>query len=115
MAQSEEVMEPTVTVGRENVFADLGFADAEEMLTKAKLAIAIKDVIKHRKLTQAQAAELMGIDQPRVSKLVGGRLSEFSAERLMQYLVHLGLDIEIVIHRTATPNRREGVITVAYV
>jgi len=111
---SEEVKEPVVTYGSGNVFADLGFEDAEEMLAKAKLAVAIKDIIRERKLTQAQAAELMGIDQPRVSKLMTGRLIDFSTDRLMQYLLHLGSDLEIVIHKPTVPPKREGAISVAY-
>jgi predicted XRE-type DNA-binding protein len=99
----EEVNEPTVTYGSGNVFADLGFEDAEEMLAKAKLAVAIKDVIKERKLTQGQAAKLMGIDQPRVSKLVHGRLSDFATDSLLQYLLHLGSDVEIVVHKPTVP------------
>jgi predicted XRE-type DNA-binding protein len=110
----EEVNEPTVTYGSGNVFADLGFEDAEEMLAKAKLAVAIKDVIKERKLTQGQAAKLMGIDQPRVSKLVHGRLSDFATDSLLQYLLHLGSDVEIVVHKPTVPPKRVGAISVAY-
>jgi predicted XRE-type DNA-binding protein len=115
MAREEELNEPTVSYGSGNVFADLGFEDAEEMLAKAKLAIAIKDVIKERKLTQVNAAELMGIDQPRVSKLLSGRLTEFATDRLMQYLLHLGSDVEIVVHKPGVPPKREGAISVACV
>jgi len=115
MAFSEEVNEPRVTYGSDNVFEYLGFENAEEMLAKAKLAIAIKDVIKERMLTQVKAAELMGIDQPRVSKLLSGRLTEFSTDRLMRYLLHLGSDVEIVVHKPSVPPKKEGVISVAYV
>jgi len=114
MDREEEVNEPTVTYGGDNIFADLGFEDADEMLAKAKLAVAIKDVIKARKLTQVQAAELMGIDQPRVSKLVSGRINEFATDRLMQYLLHLGSDVEIVVHRPTVPPKKEGAFSVAF-
>lgn len=114
MAGEQEVKESTVTYGSDNVFSDLGFENAGEMLTKAKLAVAIKDVIKARKLTQVQAAELMGIDQPRVSKLIRGRLGDFSTDRLMQYLLRLGSDVEIVVHKPTVPPKREGAISVAY-
>ena len=103
-----------VTYGSSNIFADLGFEDSEEMLAKAKLAIAIKDVIKERELTQVQAAELMGIDQPRVSKLISGRLGDFSTDRLLHYLLQLGSDVEIVVHRPGSPAKREGAMSVAY-
>ena len=98
-----------------NVFADMGLPNPEELLTKAKLASAIQDVIEERGLTQVQAAELMGVDQPKVSKIIRGRLSEFSTERLLDYLLHLGLDIDIVIHKEAPKTQREGTISVAYV
>ena len=114
MASDEEVNEPVVTYGSGNVFADLGFENAEEMLAKAKLAIAIKDVIKQRKLTQTMAAELMGIDQPRVSKLIHGRLGEFSTDTLMHYLLRLGSDVEIVVYKPNVSVKREGAISVAY-
>lgn len=113
MANTTE--ETIVEEGCGNVFADLGLPNPEERLAKAKLASAIVDVIELRGLTQAQAAELMGIDQPKVSKIVRGRLSEFSTERLLHFLMHLGLDVEILVHKATTPNNREGVISVAYV
>ena len=72
--EENEVNEPQVFYGSGNVFADLGLPDADEMLAKAGLASAILDVIEQRGLTQAEAAEKMGIDQPKVSKIVRGRL-----------------------------------------
>jgi predicted XRE-type DNA-binding protein len=83
--------------GSGNVFADLGFAEPEEELAKAELASHIRQVIKHRRLTQVAAAALMGIDQPKVSALLNGRLANFSTERLMRLLTTLGQDIEIVV------------------
>ncbi len=73
-----------------NVFADLGFDQPEEELTKAQLASHIRQVIKRRRLTQVAAATLMGIDQPKVSALLNGRLAKFSSERLMRLLTALG-------------------------
>jgi predicted XRE-type DNA-binding protein len=75
-----------VTPSSGNVFADLGFAEPEEELTKAQLASHIRQIIKRRRLTQATAASLMGIDQPKVSALLNGRLANFSSERLMRLL-----------------------------
>ena len=80
-----------------NVFADLGLAEPEEELTKAQLASHIRQVIKRRGLTQVAAAALMGIDQPKVSALLNGRLANFSSERLMKMLTALGQDVEIVV------------------
>ncbi len=90
-----------VTIGYEessgNVFADLGFPDAEEMLAKAELARQINNLIKKKKLTQIQAAELLDIDQPKISLLSQGKLSGFSLERLFRFLTILGHDITIEV------------------
>src|SRR3974390_3870156 len=86
-----------VTASSGNVFADLGFAAPEEELNKAQLASHIRQIIKRRRLTQAAAAALMEIDQPKVSALLNGRLANFSSERLMRLLTALGQDIEITI------------------
>jgi predicted XRE-type DNA-binding protein len=83
--------------GSGNVFADLGFADAEEMLIKAELAQKIGTLLQKRRLTQVQAAEVLGVDQPKVSALLCGRLSRFSLEKLMQFLLLLGKDVAITI------------------
>ena len=86
-----------VTESSGNVFADLGFAEPEEELTKAQLASAIRQIIKQRRLTQAAAGALMDIDQPKVSALLNGRLANFSSERLMRLLTALGKDVEIIV------------------
>lgn len=80
-----------------NVFADLGFPDAEEMLAKSDLAIQITDLIKKKKLTQLKAADLLGIDQPKISNIIQGKLAGFSLERLFKFLTILGQDITINI------------------
>ncbi len=86
-----------VTRGSGNVFADLGVPEPEEELAKAQLASHLRDAIKRRRLTQAQAARRMGLDQPKVSALMNGRLAGFSSERLMRCLAALGQDVEIVV------------------
>ena len=80
-----------------NVFADLGVADAGEHLIKAGLVLRIDRTIRPRKLTQAGAAQLMGIDQPKISAMLSGRFRGYSVERLMRFLVALGHDVEIVV------------------
>ena len=80
-----------------NVFADLGFAEPEEELARAQLASRIQQIIKRRRLTQVNAARLMGIDQPKVSALLNGRVANFSSARLMRLLTALGQDVEIVL------------------
>ena len=88
-----------------NVFADLGVADADEALVKAELARQITEIISKRHMTQKEAAALLGIDQPKVSALIRGRLSGFSTERLFRFLNDLGQDVEIFIK--AKPRSRE--------
>ena len=91
--KEEAKIEMTTSSG--NVFADLGFPDPDESLAKSDLAMMIYDTIKRKKLTQKKAAEILGIDQPKVSNIICGRLSGFTLDRLMKYLVLLGYDIEI--------------------
>src|ERR1035441_9054937 len=90
-----------------NVFADLGFADAGERQTKVRLAIAINDVLHPRGVSQGKAAELLAINQPKVSALSKYRLDGFSVERLMRFLTPLNQDVEIVI-RNRPRARRPG-------
>ena len=94
-------------VGSGNVFEDLGHPRPAEALAKAELARKIAALIAERGLTQASAAELLKIDQPKVSALVRGRLAGFSLDRLVRFLVLLGSDVEIVVkpRRRATAAR----------
>lgn len=80
-----------------NVFGDLGFQDAEERLLKAKLATKIAELIEKKGWTQAQTAERTGLDQPKVSRLMRGQLSGFSADRLFAVLNRLGHSVEVRI------------------
>ncbi len=101
-----------VTASSGNVFADLGFEEPEEELTKAQLASHIRQIIKRRRLTQMAAASLMGIDQPKVSALLNGRLANFSAERLMRLLTALDQDVEIVVKAKPRTRQRGRVVVV---
>lgn len=85
------------TISSGNIFADLGFPDAEERMAKINLAFQINVLIKRKKLTQKQAAELLDIDQPKISALSTGKLAGFSLERLFRFLTILGQDIIINI------------------
>ena len=87
-----------------NVFADLGVPNPEEALAKAELASKIAALLRERKLTQAKAAKLLGIDQPKVSNLLRGNLTGFSLERLIRFLLLLGQDIRIAVE--AAPRSR---------
>jgi predicted XRE-type DNA-binding protein len=86
-----------ITRGTGNVFADLGLPDAAERQTKTRLALAINRVIKEQHLKQVDAAQLLGVPQPKVSALVNYRLDGFSVEKLMDFIVALGRDVEIVV------------------
>lgn len=101
-----------VTRGSGNVFADLGMSNPDERLAKAQLASLIDDVIRERALTQEEAATLMGIDQPKVSHVLRGRLAGFSTQRLIDFLNALGRDVEIVV-RAAPKSRKRGRMHVA--
>jgi predicted XRE-type DNA-binding protein len=85
--------------GTTNVFADLGYPDAEERQTKLRLAHALNHVIAQRRLTQAAAAARLGVNQPKISALLRYKLDGFSVERLMTFLTALDQDVEIVIKR----------------
>ena len=78
-----------------------------EELAKAQLAVHIRDAIKRRRLTQAEAARLVGLDQPKISALMNGRLTGFSSDRLLRCLTALGQDVEIVV-RVRTGHRARG-------
>lgn len=89
-----------------NVFADLGFADAEGRLLKAQLAGKITELVERKGWTQARTAEVIGLDQPKVSHLLRGRLSGFSADRLFAILNRLGHSVEVRISATErAPNK----------
>jgi predicted XRE-type DNA-binding protein len=98
-----------IEAGTGNVFTDLGYADAKERTLKVQLALEVVGALRQRKLTQAQAAELLGIVQPHVSDLVRFRLNRFSVERLMQFLTQLGKDVEIRIANRAARRPQSGV------
>jgi predicted XRE-type DNA-binding protein len=95
--------------GSGNVFADLGFPNAEREQLKAHLVLQIYRLIKRSKLTQAAAGEVLGIKQPHVSSLMRGQSGAFSVERLMEFLTALGQDVEI----TVRPKRKsQGTVSV---
>lgn len=94
-----------ITRGTTNVFADLGFPDAAERQTKTRLAFAINELLKSRRLKQREAAELLGIPQPKVSAIKNYRLDSISVERLMELLTALDQNVEIRIRPRATKGR----------
>ncbi|HUV68319.1 MAG TPA: helix-turn-helix transcriptional regulator [Terracidiphilus sp.] len=93
-----------------NVFADMNLPDAAELDTKARLGAAICRIVERRRLTQAEVAAALAINQPKVSALLNYKLEGFSVERLMRFLVVLGQDVEIVIK--AKPRSRSARLAV---
>jgi predicted XRE-type DNA-binding protein len=93
-----------------NVFADMNLPDAAELDTKARLGAAICSIAERRRLTQAEVAATLKINQPKVSALLNYKLEGFSVERLMRFLVVLGQDVEIVIK--ARPRSRSARLAV---
>ena len=91
-----------------NVFEDIGLGQSDELLVKSEIAARIAVIIEKRGLTQAKAAEILGMDQPGVSDLVRGRLRGFSSDRLFRFLNALGQDVEIVIVPRPPHSRRIG-------
>lgn len=89
--------ENDVYISNGNVFADLGLSNPEERLIKAELARKISEIIANCQLNQVQAAELLGIDQPKISALTRGKLKDFSIDRLIRFINILGNDVEITI------------------
>lgn len=107
LSEQAELARPVVHKSSGNVFADLAVSEPEDSLAKAKLAGLICQIIRDRKLTQQEAAELIGLDQPKISALIRGKLRGFSAERLFRCLNELGQEVEISV-RPAAGNRRRG-------
>lgn len=100
-----------LTEGGGNVFADLEVAEPNAALVKAELARRISALIAERGLTQTEAARLLGVDQPKVSALMRGRLAGFSLDRLLRLLLALDPDVEIVI-KPKLPARAHGEVRV---
>jgi predicted XRE-type DNA-binding protein len=101
-------------VGTGNVYADLGYGDADEMLIKAQLVTKIAEIIKSKGLTQTQAAELLEMPQPKLSNLLRGRFRGVSERRLMDCLTRLGRDVQIVV-KVAPRTRVSGRLSVVIV
>jgi predicted XRE-type DNA-binding protein len=93
----KKLADTRVEVGSGNVYADLGFDNPEEMLAKAHLVSEMQKVIKQKKLTQTEAAEILGLTQPKLSVLLKGHFRGYSTDRLIRFLRILGQDVDIFI------------------
>jgi predicted XRE-type DNA-binding protein len=98
---------PKHETASDNIFADLGLPNADELLLKAQIVTKIAILMKQKKLTQAKAATLTGVAQPDLSNLLRGKFRGFSVERLMMMLTAFGRDVEVVV-RPATRSRKTG-------
>ncbi len=101
--------------GTTNVYADLGMADAEEMIVKAQLASKIGEIIISRKWSQQKAADLLGIPQSKLSKMLRGQFRGISESKMLDCLVRLGRNVQIVVgppRRSTTAGRIDVVFAV---
>jgi predicted XRE-type DNA-binding protein len=91
-------------IGSRNVFKDIGVTNADEQFVKAQLVFKIDTIMKKRSMKQVEAADLFGVRQPDISKMLRGEFRQFSVERLLRFLVALNQDVEIVVkpHRGKT-------------
>lgn len=103
-------MSKTIEKSKGNVFADLGLADAEQELLKAKLTLQVHRLLKARDLTQADTAKLLGTTQPQVSALMALKPVSVSVGRLMEFLTILGQDVKVTV--SPAPRKRTGQVTV---
>jgi predicted XRE-type DNA-binding protein len=104
---------PAHTVGSANVYADLGFPDADDMLVKAQLVAKISDILTEKHYTQTEAARIVGLTQPKLSKLLRGHFHGLSERKLMDCLTRLGRDIHIIV--CDRPRARSvGTVTVRF-
>ena len=99
-----------VVAGSGNVFADLGIPNAPERQTKIRLAVAINQIIRDRKLSQTAAGRRLKVNQPKVSALWNYQLEGFSLERLMNFLTALDRDVNIVIRRRPGSRKRGRIL-----
>jgi predicted XRE-type DNA-binding protein len=104
---------PDVVRSSGNVFADLGLPQADEKQTKVRLAVAINQIIDSSGFSQMAAADLLDINQPKISALANYRLDGFSVERLLRFLNALGRDVEIVIRKPRSRRTARILVTTA--
>jgi predicted XRE-type DNA-binding protein len=106
MTKRKEFERTEVQAGTGNVYRDLGYPDAAEMLVKAQLVHKVNEIIRARGLTQVEAARVLGLTQPKLSGLLRGQFRGVSERRLIECLTRLGRDVEIVVKDQ--PRRRAG-------
>ena len=100
--------------GTHNVYADLGYQNADDMLVKAQLVTKIGEILAERGYSQIKADALLGIPQPKLSRMLRGQFRGVSERKLMDCLTRLGRDVDIVV-RAAAPAREHGSVSVSFV
>lgn len=113
MSKRRIAEKPEAHEGSGNVYRDLGFADADQMLVKAQLVTKIRDIIRERGLTQVEAAVILGLPQPKLSGILRGQFRGVSERKLIDCLTGLGRDVEIVV-KDAPRRRAGGKVTVVF-
>jgi predicted XRE-type DNA-binding protein len=109
-------VQPSHEQGSGNVYSDLGIDDPEGMLVKAQLVAKIAEILGERDYTQTKAADILGVPQPKLSKILRGQFRGVSERKLMSCLAKLGHDVDIVVHRASSHRRaaRRGVVSVVF-
>jgi predicted XRE-type DNA-binding protein len=102
-----------VEKGSGNVYADLRYPGSEEMLMKAQLVMKIAEILRQRRLTQAQAAKILRLTQPKISRMLRGQFRGFSERRLLQCLTRLGRDVQIIV-KQSPQQRAQGRLTIRF-
>src|SRR5690349_7462250 len=99
MTKDEQNEQPDIEFeeGSDNVFADLGLEDADELFTRAQIGFHIYQILTERKLKQREIAALLGIAQPDVSHLMNGHYSRFTTDKLLDFLKRLERKVTIQI------------------
>jgi predicted XRE-type DNA-binding protein len=111
----KRVMQGEIAVEKSsgNVYADLGYADGDDMLVKAQIVAKIAEIIEQRQLTQEQAAKILRLTQPKISRLLRGQFRGISERRLLRCLTRLGRDVQIIV-KQAPRRRAQGRLTVRF-
>jgi len=110
----EKVNDVRVTKSSGNVFADLGLPDAEDLLHKSDLVIGMKRIMEDRKLTQTKVAEITGVDQPTLSKLLRGHFNNITVDRLLTMLTKLGHKVTISVNDLPELGPEQALLTVSF-
>jgi predicted XRE-type DNA-binding protein len=92
-----EIIDETIEMGTGNLFADLGYADADTHLFKAQLVTRMKSVMTERGMTQTATAKSAGVSQPDISRILKGHFRDVSVERLMRMLTRLGCEVDVIV------------------